>query len=58
MPSQRATTGPTLIEGIKRMNAVMMCLQQRAGLVQHNLYTIEIDRGRNCYAYGEFGHMA
>ena len=23
-----------------------------------DLYTMEIDRGRNCYACGSFGHMA
>ena len=25
---------------------------------RRNLYTMEIDRRRNCYACGKFGHMA
>ena len=25
---------------------------------RRDLYAMEIDRGRNCYAYGSFGHMA
>ena len=25
---------------------------------RRDLYTIEMDRGRNCYACGRFGHMA
>ena len=26
-------------------------------MVQHNSYAIEVDRGRNCYACGDFRHM-
>ena len=37
---------------------VMVCLQQRAGFAQRNLYTIDVDRERNCYACGDFGHLA
>ena len=25
---------------------------------RRNPYAMEVDRGRNCYAYGGFGHMA
>ena len=62
MPSQQATTGPALIEGIKRMNIVVIRGQrqgQGAGAPpRRDPYTIEIDRGRNCYTCGGFGHMA
>jgi len=43
---------------VERTNMVMIWLQQRVELVQSNLYAMEIDRGRNCYTYGGFGHMA
>jgi len=31
---------------------------QRVGFIQYNLYTINMDRGRNCYSCGGFGHLA
>jgi len=43
---------------VERTNMVMIWLQQRIELVQRNLYAMEIDRGRNCYTYGGFGHIA
>ena len=46
------------MEGVERMNVVMIRPQQRIGLAQCNPYTMEVDRGRNCYACGGFGHMA
>ena len=52
MPSQQMTTGPALIEGVERMDAVMIEVTQR------NFYAMKVDRGRNCYACGRFGHMA
>ena len=27
-------------------------------LLRRDLYTMEVDRGRNCYTCGGFGHMA
>ena len=39
------------------MNVVMVHPNQRAEFVQHNLYTMDVDRGRNCYSCGEFGHL-
>ena len=51
-------TGPTLIEGVKRTNAVMLYSQQREEVVQRNLYAMEVDRERNCYTCRGFGHMA
>jgi len=44
---------------VERTNVVMIHPNQREGFAQHNLYAIEVDRGnRNCYNYGEFGHLA
>ena len=61
---QQATTGPAPMEGVERTNAVVV---RRSGVgVGQNMgappkrdpYAMEIDRGRNCYACGGFGHMA
>ena len=52
------------MEGIERTNAVIVRGQgqgqgQGAGIPpRQDLYAMEIDKGRNCYACGEFGHMA
>ena len=46
------------MEGVERMEAVIICPQQRAGFAQRNLYAMDVDRGRNCYAYKGFGHLA
>ena len=62
MPPQQATIEPALIEGIKRTNAVVIRGQgqgQGMGAPQRrNPYAMEVDRGRNCYACGGFGHIA
>jgi len=62
MPPQQATTGPALMEGVERMNVVVVRGQgvgQRMGVpLRWDPYAIEVDRGRNCYACGGFGHMA
>jgi len=60
MPSQQATTGPALMEGVERTNAVVVrVLGQRMGTPpRRDPYMMEVDRGRNCYVYGGFGHMA
>jgi len=59
-PPQQATTRPALIKGVKRTNAVMVRgLGQEMGTPpRRDPYAIEVDRGRNCYACGGFGHMA
>jgi len=57
MPPQQVTTGPAPIEGVEKMNVLMVWPQQRIGLMQHNPHAIEVDRGRNCYACEGFGHM-
>jgi len=59
-PPQQATTGPALIEGVERTNAVVVREQEQGMGIspRRNHYAIEVDYGRNCYAYGSFGHMA
>ena len=50
--------GLALMEGVERTNTVMMYSNQKTESVQYNLYAIEVDRRRNCYSYGGFGHLA
>ena len=55
---QQATTGPAPMEGIEITNTVVM-RGQGAGIPQRrDPFAMDIDRGRNCYACGGFGHMA
>jgi len=52
------------MEGIERTNVVVVRSQkQGAGQgvgapPRQDPYAMEVDRGRNCYACGRFGHMA
>ena len=57
---QQATIGPAPIEGVERTNAVVLKgAGQGMGVPsRRDLYVMEVDRGRNCYACGRFGHMA
>ena len=57
---QQATTGPAPMEGVERTNAVVISGQgQSMGVpLRRDPYAMEVDRGRNCYACGGFGHMA
>jgi len=57
---QQATTGPAPMEGVERTNAVVVRGQgQGVGIPPRwNPFAMEVDRGRNCYACGGFGHMA
>ena len=57
---QQATTGPTPMEGIERTNAVVVRGQrQSVGIPPRwDPFAMEVDRGRNCYTCGGFGHMA
>ena len=59
---QQATTGPVPMEGVERTNAVVVRGQgagQGMGVpLRWDPYAMEVDRGRNCYACGGFGHMA
>jgi len=59
---QQATTGPALMEGVERTNMVVVRGQgagQGMGVpLRQDPYAMEIDRRRNCYTCGGFGHMA
>jgi len=57
---QQAATGPASMEGIERTNAVVVRgTGQGAGIPpRRDPFAMDIDRGRNCYACGGFGHMA
>jgi len=61
---QQATTGPAPMEGIERTNAVVVrgsgqgAGQSMGVPPRRDPFAMEIDRGRNCYACGGFGHMA
>ena len=50
------------MKGIKRINAVVVKGQGQGQIVgaplRRDPYAMEVDRGRNCYACGRFGHMA
>jgi len=47
------------MEGIERMNVVVMRgAGQGTGISRRDPFAMEVDRGRNCYACGGFGHMA
>jgi len=56
---QQATTGPALMEGIERTNAVVVRGQGQGGGIppRRDPFAMELDRGRNCYTCGGFGHM-
>jgi len=60
MLPQQATTGPAPIEGVERTNMVVVRGQGQSVEVppRRDPYAMEVDRGRNCYACGGFGHMA
>jgi len=61
---QQATTGPAPMEGVERTNAVVLrglgvgSGQNAGGPPKRDPFAMEVDRGRNCYACGGFGHMA
>jgi len=61
---QQVIMGPAPMEGIERTNTVVIRGQgqgagQGAGIPsRRDPYAMEVNRGRNCYACGGFGHMA
>ena len=59
---QQATIGPAPLEGVERTNAVVVRGGgggQSGGVPpRRDPFAMDIDRGRNCYACGGFGHMA
>ena len=50
------------MEGVERTNAVVVKGQKQGQSTEvpprRNSYAMEVDRGRNCYSCGGFGHMA
>ena len=62
MPPQQVITRPVLIEGVERTNAVVVKGQGQGQdteiLSRRNSYAMKVDRERNCYTCGGFGHMA
>ena len=57
---QQAIIGPAPMEGVERTNVVVVRGQgQSAGIPPRwDPFAIEVDRSRNCFACGGFGHMA
>ena len=55
---QQATIGPAPMEGIERMNAVVVRGTGQELPLRRDPFTMEIDRGRNCFACRGFEHMA
>ena len=58
MSPQQATIGPAPMEGVERTNAGVVRGQGTGIPLRWDPYAMEVDRGRNCYACGGFGHMA
>jgi len=59
VPSQQVTMGPSLMEGMERTNVmVVRGSGQGMGASKRDPYVMEMDKRRNCYACGRFGHMA
>ena len=62
--SQQATIGPAPMEGVERMSIVVVkglgvgVGQSMGASPRRDLFAMDIDRGRNCYTCGGFGHMA
>jgi len=51
------------MEEVERMNAVVVRnpLQEqrkRSKGMKRDLYAMDVDKGRNCYSYRRFGHLA
>ena len=45
------------MEEVEKINIVMVHPTQQAGFVPCNPYAIDVDRERNCYNCGGFGHL-
>ena len=55
---QQATMGPAPMKGIERTNAVVVRGQGAGIPPRWDPFAMKVDRGRNCYVCGGFGHMA
>ena len=60
MPSQQVTTESAPMKEVERTNMIVVreLGQGMETLLRRDLYVIEVDRGRNCYACRGFGHIA
>jgi len=58
MLPQQVTIKSAPMEGVERTNAVILRGQGTGTVSRKDSYAMEVDRGRNCYIYGGFGHMA
>jgi len=58
-PSQQVIIGPAPMKGVEKMNVVVVrrSEQEMGAPPRRDPYAMEVDRGRNCYACGGFGHM-
>jgi len=45
------------MEGVERMNAVIMRGPEQGAPPRRDPYAMEVDRGRNCYTCRGFGHI-
>jgi len=51
--------GPAPMEMVERTNEVVIRnLKRQIRPPRRNLYVMNVDRGRNCYDCGGFGHLA
>ena len=49
---------PAPMKEVKRTNVVVINPNQWAGFTsRQDPYAIDVNRGRNCYSYGGFGHL-
>jgi len=51
-------TRPISVEEVERTNTTMLNPNQYTGFMsRYNLYTMDVDRERNCYNCRDFGHI-
>jgi len=46
------------MEGMERINIVVRNLGKQIGPLRREPYAMNVDKGRNCYNCGRFGHLA
>ena len=59
IPQQQVLIELALMERVERINIVITRNQERPmGPPKKDPYTMDVDKGRNCYTCGGFGHLA
>ena len=59
IPQQQVLIELALMERVERTNVVVTRNQERPmGPLKKDPYMINVDKGRNCYTCGRFGHLA